>query len=41
MAYFPKASDHEVAAEVGWILHSTISQDEEHIVQSPAFENSS
>jgi hypothetical protein len=26
---FPKASDHEVAAEVGWMLDSTRSHDEE------------
>jgi len=26
---FPKASDHEISSEVGWLLYSTRSQDEE------------
>jgi len=26
---FPKASDHEVSSEVGWLLYSTKSQDKE------------
>ncbi len=28
---FPKASDHETAAEIGWLLYSTRSQDEERL----------
>jgi hypothetical protein len=28
---FPKASDHEETAEVGWLLYSTRQQDEERI----------
>jgi len=28
---FPKASDHETAAEIGWLLYSTQSQDEERL----------
>jgi hypothetical protein len=28
---FPKASDHETAAEIGWLLYYTRSQDEERL----------
>jgi hypothetical protein len=28
LSLWPKASDHESAAEVGWLLHSTWQQDE-------------
>ncbi len=30
---FPKASDHEVSSEVGWLLYSTRSQDEERLLE--------